>query len=422
MNALTTKVQQTIARFAFLREGEAVVVALSGGADSVALLLVLIELGYAVEAAHCNFHLREGAADADMAFVETLCARHNVPLHLRHFDTLSYAKAEGISIEMAARTLRYEWFATFEQPIAVGHHAEDNAETLLLNLCRGSGLAGLAGIRHRNGQIVRPLLDCRRVDIEAYLAKRGETFCTDVTNFDTQYRRNKVRHEVIPLLTDLNPDIAQTLHETALRLREVEQVYRFGLEQLQQTLMASLPDGFRINYDALTKAPAPATLLHEWLSPLGFMGEAQLLTAPVGTLLEGKGFLATRTTDAIEVRRVPQPCFSLESLCIEHLHRNDLTAIPRDKTIACLDADKIKGELKLRSPKEGDRFCPFGLRGSKLVSDFLTDRHFSRIDKLAVRLLCDDEGILWIVGERIAQRVALTPETQHILLIHSSSV
>ncbi|MCI6644216.1 MAG: hypothetical protein MSH18_08505, partial [Bacteroidales bacterium] len=213
-----------------------------------------------------------------------------------------------------------------------------------------------------------------------------------------------------------------TLHETALRLREVEQVYRFGLEQLQQTLMASLPDGFRINYDALTKAPAPATLLHEWLSPLGFMGEAQLLTAPVGTLLEGKGFLATRTTDAIEVRRVPQPNFSLESLRIEHLHRNDLTTIPRDKTIACLDADKIEGELRLRSPKEGDRFCPFGLRGSKLVSDFLTDRHFSRVDKLAVRLLCDDEGILWVVGERIAQRAALTPETQHILLIHSSSV
>ncbi|MCI6643472.1 MAG: tRNA lysidine(34) synthetase TilS, partial [Bacteroidales bacterium] len=256
MNALTTKVQQTIARFALLRDGEAVVVALSGGADSVALLLVLAELGYAVEAAHCNFHLREGDADADMVFVEALCARHNVPLHLRHFDTLPYAKAEGISIEMAARTLRYEWFATFERPIAVGHHAEDNAETLLLNLCRGSGLAGLAGIRHRNGQIVRPLLDCRRVDIEAYLAKRGETFCTDATNFDTQYRRNKVRHEVIPLLAELNPDITQTLHETALRLREVEQVYRFGLEQLQQTLMASLPDGFRINYDALTKAPA----------------------------------------------------------------------------------------------------------------------------------------------------------------------
>ncbi len=422
MNAFTTKVQQTILRHDLLESGEAVVVALSGGADSVALLLVLAELGYKVEAAHCNFHLRGEASEADMAFVETLCAHHNIRLHLQHFDTRNYAQEKGISIEMAARELRYEWFATFGRPIAVGHHSEDNAETLLLNLCRGSGLAGLAGMRHRNGQVVRPLLDCRREEIEDYLATKHATFCTDATNFDTQYRRNKIRQEVIPLLAELNPDIALTLHETALRLREVEAIYRLGLSQLHHSLVENLPDGFRISFDALSKAPAPATLLHEWLSPLGFVGEAQLLTASVGALLESKTHLATRTNNAIEVRQRPQPDLSLQSLRIQPLRRADLTEIPKDKAIACLDADKIRGTLHLRLPQEGDRLRPFGMRGSQLVSDFLTNRHFSRIDKLAVRLLCDDEGILWIVGERIAQRGAITPETQNVLLIETPSV
>lgn len=417
---LVSFVASTLSRCS-LSAGDSVVVALSGGADSVALLCVLQELGLRVEAAHCNFSLRGAASESDERFVRALCQERGVPLHYRRFDTQAVAKAQGISIEMAARTLRYDWFATFDCPIATGHHLEDNAETLLLHLCRGTGIAGLAGMRYRNGNIVRPLLDSSRAEIEAYLAEKGQLYCTDATNADTAFRRNFVRHELLPAMATLNPDILRTLHATALRMRETEAVFREGLAALRAAFCQSLPDGFLIDLSRLRTSPFAATLLHEWLAPLGFVATQQWLTAKEGTLARGENHFATRVGEWLEVRTAPQLCWELDTLEMKRLLRSELLEIPKGKEYACLDADKIVGSLSLRAPQTGDRFTPLGLKGSKLVSDFLTDKHYSRIDKLNTRLLCDAKGILWVVGERIDQRVAITPTTQHVLLLKDPS-
>ena len=207
--------------------GGLTIVGLSGGADSVALLLGLLEAGQAVEAAHCNFHLRGAESDGDEAFVRELCAQLGVVLHCVDFDTMDYARRNKVSIEMAARELRYDYFERLRlergaATIAVAHHRDDNVETLLLHLVRGSGLRGLCGMRLRNGYVVRPMLNIPRLEVERYLAERNQPYRTDSTNVDTRYRRNKVRHELLPLLRQLNPNIEATLEATMQRLTEAE--------------------------------------------------------------------------------------------------------------------------------------------------------------------------------------------------------
>ena len=205
-------------------------VALSGGADSVALLRVLLYLGYKCTAAHCNFHLRGEESNRDEEFCIALCRELDVELHVIHFDTVGYAKEQGISIEMAARELRYIWFEELCNEcgythVAVAHHRDDSVETLLLNLVRGTGIAGLTGIRPVNGRVVRPMLNVSRADIVDYLRVLGQKFVTDSTNLQDEYVRNKIRHRLIPLMEELNPSVKEGLAATATRLRSVESIY-----------------------------------------------------------------------------------------------------------------------------------------------------------------------------------------------------
>ena len=220
------RVARDIAAHSLLAPGSCVVVGLSGGADSVALFLVLLRLGYHVEAAHCNFHLRGAESDRDAAFVTDLCARYGVPLHRADFETARSARLAGVSIEMQARDERYAFFESVRRQtgavaIAVAHHRDDNVETLLLNLVRGAGLRGLHGMAWRNGHVVRPMLGVTRSDVENFLRAEGETFVTDSTNTDTAIRRNLIRHEVLPLLRRLNPSVDATLDATATGLIDV---------------------------------------------------------------------------------------------------------------------------------------------------------------------------------------------------------
>ena len=194
------------------------IVALSGGADSVCLLLKMLDEGRHVEAAHCNFHLRGAESDRDESFVVSLCSRLGVTLHRAHFDTREYASLHKVSIEMAARTLRYDYFEKLRidigaEAILVAHHRDDNVETVLMNMVRGTGIRGVAGIRPRNGHILRPLLDMSRSDIEAYLRERGETYVTDSTNLEDEATRNKFRLNVVPLLRTINPRASENIHQ-----------------------------------------------------------------------------------------------------------------------------------------------------------------------------------------------------------------
>ena len=244
------QVAQYIAHEHLLEPDGKVIVALSGGADSVALLLLLGELGYTCEAAHCNFHLRGEESDRDERFVRHLCEERHIPLHVVHFDTARHAAGQHVSIEMAARELRYTWFEELRrkldaQAIAVAHHADDSIETFLLNLMRGTGINGLRGIRPRNGHIVRPLLCLNREDILRYLEHCGQTYVTDSTNLQDEYTRNKIRLNLLPLMQEINPSVRQAFLRTAAHLDEAATLYNIGIAEAKERVL--LPEGIRID-------------------------------------------------------------------------------------------------------------------------------------------------------------------------------
>lgn len=433
------KVEKYIAKNMLLAPGSKVLVALSGGADSVALLAVLLRLGYRCEAMHCNFHLRGEESNRDELFVTELCARHNVPMRTVHFDTTAYAKKQGISIEMAARELRY---AAFEEQrakigaeaIAVAHHRDDSAETLLLNLLRGTGIKGLCGIQPKNGYIVRPLLCVGRADIIDYLKWRNETFVTDSTNLTNDYTRNKIRLDIIPRLAEINPSVLESLAATANRLRETEQIYNKAIKEATSRVMS----GNTINISALKKETAPQTLLHEILSPLGFNSTQ---VANISEAIESKGcrevtnrewrIIKERDTLLI-VPNEEQKEYTLSlpaegcidtgrgTLIIERLSFDG--NIPKESNQAMLDTGKLKMPLVLRSARKGDRFAPFGMRGTKLVSDYLTDRKKSIIDKRQQLVVTDATGaIVWLVGERPAAPYCVKSSTKEVVLLEWKS-
>ena len=418
------------------------IVALSGGADSVALLLGLLHLGQPLVAAHCNFHLRGEESDADENFVRQLCEGREVKLYVEHFDTEAYAKQQRISIEMAARELRYDFFERLRQQlgadtIAVAHHRDDNVETLLLNLVRGSGLKGLCAMQPQNGFIVRPMLNIPRTEIEAFLKEAHQPFRTDSTNTDTAFKRNKIRHELLPLLRELNPSIDRTLAETITRLNEAQSL-------LPSAYAPSSPRSLRSDSIAvpslplasLQSSPAPQTLIFNFLSPYGFTPSqcrtiAQECSERVGAMYESGEYLCVRDREALIVAPRPLRIAHFEipieegtislpngaTLQLRRCPRAALPEIPKSPNIACLDLDKITFPLFIRTPQEGDRFTPFGMKGTQLISDYLTNRKRNRLEKLSTILLCDAQGILWVVNERIDRRACLTSETQDVVVI-----
>lgn len=411
-----------------LKTGDMVLVALSGGADSVALLRVLLSLDYRVEAAHCNFHLRGAESDRDEAFVHTLCERLYVPLHVAQFNTADYAAAHGLSLEMAAREQRYAWFEEVRcqvgaAAIAVAHHRDDSVETMLLNLLRGTGLRGLTGIQPRRGYIIRPLLAVGRSDILSYLDKLGQDYVTDSTNLHDDFRRNKIRLRVLPLLQELNPSVADTLDATAHRLRQVETVYLATIEAGKHRVM----DGdCRIHIGRLLQEPSPQALLHEILQPLDFNAAQQqevfaALQAESGRRFRAAEWELLRDRTHLLLRRFESAKEFQEEAPELEIRWLDVTpdfVIPRQREVACLDADRIQTHpLTLRRPRPADRFVPFGMRGSKLLSDYFTDRKFTAYEKERQWVVCCGEDIVWLVNERPDARFCVTPSTRRVALV-----
>ncbi len=444
MKPFPEQLQETIDRHRLLPPQGRVLVALSGGADSVALLVGLLRLGYEVEAAHCNFHLRGSESLRDENFVRELCRRVGVRLHCRDFDTKEYACACGISIEMAARRLRYEWFERLADEragaaIAVAHHREDNVETLLLNLARGTGLRGLTGMSPRRGRVVRPMLDITRGDIEAFLRAERQDYVTDSSNLETVYKRNKVRWELLPLLRELNPDADRVLAETQRRLADAERLYGYALERLMGEVARHVPSGIDVDVEALRGRPAPQTLFYELLRPYGFSPRRAeeiyaALDGRTGTFYETEHYTATLNRGRFEIRRHPVPLPGREVRPGERQTLPDgrelrLSVaeyvvgeeVPRDRRTAWLDFSTVRLPLTVRSVRPADRFAPFGMkRGTKLVSDFLTDRKRSVLDKRAALVLCDADGIVWLVGEIPDRRCAVTEATLRVLRVEIS--
>lgn len=404
-----------------------VLIALSGGADSVALLRVLLALGYTCECAHCNFHLRGEESERDEWFVRHLCDTLSVPLHVTHFDTKIYAKNKHISIEMAARELRYSWFETLRKErqasvIAVAHHRDDSVETFLLNLIRGTGINGLKGIAFRHGFIVRPLLQVGRTDILNYLNILHQDYVTDSSNLQDEYKRNKIRLNIMPILQELNPSISDTISDTSDRLAEVASIYQKEIEGAVQRVVSKKEWNMEISIQALLNEVSPASLLFEILHPYGF-NTSQIkdvyhcLTTQSGKCIQNSEWRVLRNRDTLILQPFNQEEIFVPQLITELIEVTPEFLIPKDSRIACLDADKVTLPLSIRKWKVGDNFTPYGMTGKKKISDYLTDKKFSLFQKEKQFVVCSGKEIVWLVNERIDNRYRIDNQSKRALLL-----
>lgn len=435
-------VRAYIEKYQLLTENRPVLVGVSGGADSIALLTLLVKLGYSCIAAHCNFHLRGEESMRDERFTEAYVRSLQIPFLKTDFDTVQYAATHHLSIEMAARELRYNWFeeqreATGAQAIAVAHHRDDSVETLLMNLMRGTGIRGLSGIRPKNGYVVRPLLTVSRAGILAWLEEQHIAYVTDSTNLSDAYTRNFVRLRVLPLLEEVNPSVKTAIARTAEHLSAAEDIYLHVVKQAREAVVCP---GDRLSISALMRFPSPATLLYELLKPYGF---TRLVAEDVWLSLggeSGKTFYSSRFR-LIKDREylllspnveIPSGSYMLTGkeknwqgpveLSFDRIVINKEFQITKDKHIAYFDYDRLTFPLTLRTWKEGDWFIPFGMKGRKKLSDYFSDRKFSRFDKERVWLLCSGDEIIWIVGERADNRFRVQEGTKNVLVANFFSI
>ena len=418
-------------------------VALSGGADSVALSLALRELGFDVVAAHCNFHLRGDESDRDEMFCRRFCERNGIKLHVTHFDTEGFAKLRKISIEMAARHLRYAYFKQLAEDIGasavcVAHHQDDSVETVLLNLIRGTGIHGLTGIKPKNGGIVRPLLCVTRNEIETVLAEVGQDFVTDSTNLVDDVVRNKIRLDILPLMKEINPSVSDSIAKTASRVADVADALDDVVGSVASVLVEEKAKGVVvIHADRLMTGPAPEYVLFRLLKGYSFVpSQIEQIYASVST---GSGRVFVSSTHRLLIDR---DCIVVEPLAesgrrpmlvpecgvyvyddsmklrFERVERDSGFKVSADKCFCFADASVVKFPLTVRTVEVGDRFVPFGMKGSKLVSDYLTDRKFNLFDKQRQLVVADAHGrIVWLVNQRPDERYRITDTTETVLKI-----
>ena len=419
--------------------GDKILVGISGGADSVALTHLLHRAGFEVVAAHCNFGLRGAEADGDEAFVREMLAGIGIPLFVKRFETASYARLHKISIQMAARELRYDWFETIRleqdcKAIAIAHHADDQLETSILHLIRGSGLQGIKGMKYRNGNIIRPLLGFRRSEIEAFLAQKHIAFVEDASNSETKYLRNKIRHELVPVLKQLQPEAVDGVLKSLQLLQQDALLQTALLEKERAKLLIAHENGFRIGFSTWMNEAYAAALLHGLIGEFGFKGETinnilascssgigavfltekwRLTVAHASLIIEPADEATPPITYVLE-NEVQADLLPFE-MEISILQNSDMLCLKQPGNTAMLDLALLNFPLTIRQAQKGDRFVPFGMNGSRLVSDFLTDLHLSRAERKKTWVLTDMDGnILWLIGYRISGLYAVRKETVKI--------
>lgn len=432
---MLNKVREYIEENCLLESGKRYLVALSGGADSVCLLLVLRQLGYQVEAVHCNFLLRGDESHRDEAFARNLCEKQGVPFHVIHFDTRTYAELHKVSIEMAARDLRYQYFEQLRkdigaEAICVAHHQDDSVETILMNLLRGTGIHGLSGIKPRNGHILRPLLCVSRKEIEEWLNQQNQDYVTDSTNLKDDVIRNKLRLNLIPQLQDVYPNAVNSILKTAQHVSEATTIYDHYMHEVIRKLVINNT----LEIEALLQEPSPESILHQWLSPFGFSSALTeniwqaVATSQSGsewysathqmTICRGKLIVEPKQAQRPTLRIPETGTYIYDDTSKIRLSQQAGSCIIKRSDTACLDAGKVRFPLTLRPITTGDRFIPFGMKGTKLVSDYLTDLHLSIFEKRRTLVLCDADGhILWLVNHRPDSHFCVSKTTQSTLIV-----
>lgn len=442
MQKFIHRIEDFISRNHLLEKDGKYLVALSGGADSVTLLWVLHELGYQIEACHCNFQLRGAESDRDEQFCVQLCEQLGIPLHRIHFDTRLYAEVHKESIELAARNLRYRYFAQLKEDveadgICVAHHQDDTVETVLINLIRGAGIQGLTGISAKNGDILRPLLCVDRKEILAYLEEKGQDYVTDSTNLVDDVVRNKIRLNIIPMLKKINPAASKNIAQAAHHLEEANKM----LSSIAICGEKSEDGTIRVAVQEIESAASAEYALYSSLSPYGFRGKAiteilaslhstgKTWTSETHQLVIDRDCILIREkqTEAFQGMKIPETgCYVLprgEKIKLSIREREINFSPSKEKFLITLDADAVTFPLHLRLAQNGDTFHPFGMKGKKLVSDYLTDRKKNLFEKQSQLVLEDAKGqIIWVVGERTSELCKIKEDTKKILYIQVSQV
>jgi tRNA(Ile)-lysidine synthase len=421
------------------QQGQRILVALSGGADSMALLHLLHRCNVEICAAHCNFNLRGEESDGDEYFVKKVVKDLGIDLYHKSFDTKQYAQEKKISIEMAARDLRYEWFNELCKEkemawIATGHHKDDNIETFFLNLVRGTGIKGLSGIKPVAGNIIRPLLPFSRQEIEAFCTKNHISFRTDSSNLESVYQRNKLRNVILPLFKELNPMFYDTMDANIKRLDQVNSFLIQSVEDIKQQLIVEQDDRLLISLQHIEKFKDQQLVLFELLQPYGFNGkQITELVQVIREGISGKQFFSAQyrlIKDRVNLillphHRQPDECIYYISVDDAKLSNPvDLHIYPdlamegyeieKSPLVGQFDADLLEFPLTLRKWKQGDQFRPLGMKSFKKLSDFFIDAKFSLKDKEDVWLLLSGDDIIWIVGYRTDDRYKITSKTRRV--------
>jgi tRNA(Ile)-lysidine synthase len=422
-------------------KNDRILIALSGGVDSVVLAHLMLKANYDIALAHCNFHLREEESNRDEAFVRSWAEKNGVRLFVKEFDTFAYMKENKLSLEMAARDLRYQWFDSLLKEygfsyLATAHHLDDSIETFFINLLRGTGIAGLHGIQAKNDKIVRPLLFATREEILSYAKKNSISFVEDSTNSETKFTRNKIRHNLFPVLRELNPNFEFALKKDIEHLRDTEFVFRREIEKVKQEIIEKEKDVFKIKIERLQELTPLNIYLYEILSEYGF-NETHIndillcLTENSGKQFFSKTHRLLKDRQYIFIDKIKDESknnfFLINQeqgsliyplrMQMEVMRDLKFVNISKSKNIAMLDFDLLKFPLVLRKWRQGDCFVPFGMKKEKKLSDYFTANKYSLIDKENQWILCSEEKIIWIVGERIDNRFRISNTTKNILKI-----
>lgn len=437
MHKTIQKVKEFVDEYHLLNKDDKIIVGTSGGADSIALLDILYRLEYKCIVAHCNFHLRGQESYRDEYFVEKIARKYEMQYLVANFDTKKYIEEESISLEMAARELRYAWFEKIKneygaQKIAVAHHQDDSVETVLINLIRGTGIKGLTGIPPINGYIVRPLLAISRKDILNYLAQNKLDFVEDSTNKEDIYTRNKIRLNILPLLKSINTAAAESINKTSQNLIAVERIYNNYIEQVKKKIV----NENQIDITLLMEEKEPETILFEILYPYGFNPSTikniyESIKTQSGKVFYAKEYqlikdrtnfiISSITTKQNKLYTILENQTTVKDpilLSIEIVKNRSAINFSNDKDVIYLDNSKLDYPLIIRHWNQGDKFIPFGMKGHKKVSDYFTDNKFSILDKENTFLLCtSSDKIVWIIGERMDERFKINDKTNSYLKI-----
>tara|TARA_B100001540_G_scaffold317671_1_gene352044 strand:- start:1210 stop:2517 length:1308 start_codon:yes stop_codon:yes gene_type:complete len=415
-------------------KNDKLLLAISGGADSVALALLLKEGGYNFEMAHCNFNLRGEESDADEDFVKILSETLGVHYHTKTFNTNEYASKNKISVQMAARNLRYNWFEELKKEtqsdyIVVAHHKDDDIETFFINLIRGSGIKGFLGMKQKRNKIIRPLLLFSRKEIEEYLKNQGQEFRNDSSNTDVKYLRNNIRHHLIPLIKDINPSFSDTFSKEIEYMNEVYNVFNDNFIEVKNDIVSKMDKGIVIDKQKLLSIQNNKIFLREIITPFGFNETDKILESCIAS--SGKMFCAKNYRLLIDRDKIFVTEFIDDSSDVIVISEDTDTIrfpIPlkfsishklefnKRKNSVFLDFDKLEFPLKIRRWEEGDYFYPLGLNGRKKLSDYFVDNKFSRFEKEECFLLCSGEDIIWIIGHRMDDRFKITSNTKKVYI------